>query len=306
MSTKVFLSSTFKDLELHRKKVWKVLNSYDVEIKGMERFGARPTTPLATCLKEVRESQIYLGVIGMVYGSIDKKSGKSFTQLEYEEAVKKKLDILVYLFDEENGMIPAKFIDFRNYSQLKEFKTYLKKEHTIDTFKDADELADKINEKFKSIKFPLHKGFYREKRIKAKITRFQDREEWVMITGFQDDRPVEIYCRKAEEFFVPKWIHDGQIDKMEGEYRGKKGVRFDLHFEDKDGYKVIMQGVHRNFGGPSPLCEVITLLLMSNKESIESIMEIASKIEIAEISKKDEFLSVIKKAILNKDFENHD
>lgn len=65
----VFISSTFLDLKDERKKVWDTLEKFDVVVKGMEQFGARKTTLLATCISEVEQSDIYVGIIGMRYGS---------------------------------------------------------------------------------------------------------------------------------------------------------------------------------------------------------------------------------------------
>jgi len=93
MKKTIFISSTFKDLEVYRKQVWHVLQKHDVIVTGMEQFGARKSNPLDTCIVEVMKADVYIGIIGMVYGSIDKNTGKSYTQLEYEAALKPKLQI---------------------------------------------------------------------------------------------------------------------------------------------------------------------------------------------------------------------
>src|SRR5438132_8095843 len=97
----VFISSTFQDLADHRQAVWQVLNEFNLSIRGMEQFGARPDAPLATCLAEVEQSDVYVGLVAFRIGSIDSSTGKSFTQREYEHAVQLGKDILIYLADEE-------------------------------------------------------------------------------------------------------------------------------------------------------------------------------------------------------------
>ena len=111
MTRTVFVSSTFVDLQPHRKVIWGMLRAFDVTVRGMEEFGARKTPPLQTCLAEVDLSDIYVGVIAFRQGSIEPKSGKSFTQLEYERANDLSKDILIYLIDEENARVQAKFMD---------------------------------------------------------------------------------------------------------------------------------------------------------------------------------------------------
>ncbi len=53
----------------------------------MEQFGARKSNPLETCLAEVEQSDIYVGILGMRYGSEEPNSGKSYSQLEYEKEI---------------------------------------------------------------------------------------------------------------------------------------------------------------------------------------------------------------------------
>ena len=73
------------------------MGSYAVVIRGMERFGARKETPLQTCLAEVEQCDIFIGIIACKAGSIDKLTGKSFVQREYEKAFELDKEILIYL-----------------------------------------------------------------------------------------------------------------------------------------------------------------------------------------------------------------
>lgn len=147
----VFISSTFLDLKEERRKVWDTLEKFDVVVKGMEQFGARKTTPLATCISEVEQSDIYVGIIGMRYGSEETISGKSYSQLEYEKAVEQNLEILIYLIDEENANVTPNLIQYDKIQKLNNFKTILKDKHTVDTFSNAQDLVTKLQRKFKEL-----------------------------------------------------------------------------------------------------------------------------------------------------------
>lgn len=147
----VFISSTFKDLKEERKKVWDCLEKFDVAVKGMEQFGARKSTPLATCLSEVEQSDIYVGIIGMRYGSEDSNSGKSYSQLEYEKAIEKNKEILIYLIDEESSVVTPNLIQYDKIQKLNNFKSILKDKHTIDTFSNSQDLVSKLQRKFKEL-----------------------------------------------------------------------------------------------------------------------------------------------------------
>jgi len=150
----VFISSTFLDLKEERKKVWDTLEKFDVTVKGMEQFGARKTNPLATCISEVEQSDIYVGIIGMRYGSEEQNSGKSYSQLEYEKAVEQNLEILIYLIDEENSNVTPNLIQYEKIPKLNNFKTILKDKHTIDTFSNPQDLVTKLERRFKELLTP--------------------------------------------------------------------------------------------------------------------------------------------------------
>ena len=145
MRRTVFVSSTFQDLQTHRKAVWDVLGKFNAAVRGMEQFGARAGTPLETCLVEVEQSDIYIGIIALRLGSIEPTTGKSYTQLEYERAVERSKEVLIYLVDEENARVPVKFIDNGEAREkLESFKRTLRDRHTVDTFVDEGDLAKKI------------------------------------------------------------------------------------------------------------------------------------------------------------------
>lgn len=148
MKKNIFISSTYIDLVDERKAVWSLLEVYEANIKGMEEFGARKETPLETCLNEVSQSDIYIGIIGLRLGSVESKTGKSYTQLEYERAVDEGKEILIYLLDEKNAKVYAEFIDFgEKREKLDQFKTILKEKHTIDTFKTENDLVTKLKKR---------------------------------------------------------------------------------------------------------------------------------------------------------------
>lgn len=139
----IFLSSTWLDLEEHRKIILFTFARLRKWIEAMEYFGALPESPLEECLKAVRRSDIYVGLIGMRYGSKDKQ-GMSITQREYEEAYAANKKILVYLIDEDNHPMLPKFFDIAEAERLREFKLLLKARHTCAFFSSPQDLAVKV------------------------------------------------------------------------------------------------------------------------------------------------------------------
>jgi hypothetical protein len=148
----VFISSTFEDLKNHRRKIWELLEKYEVNIRGMERFGARKEAPLTTCISEVEQCEIFVGIIAFRLGSIDEVSGMSFTQKEYERANELNREILIYMIDEKDSRVTYQDIDFGDRrDKLIAFKSILKERHTVDFFTTEDDLEQKIRRRFNEL-----------------------------------------------------------------------------------------------------------------------------------------------------------
>lgn len=117
----------------------------------MERFGARPEAPLETCLAEVEQSDVYVGIVAFRLGSLDVASGKSFTQLEYERALQLGKDVLIYLVDEDAARVRYADIEVDPVARerLAAFKRVLREKHTVNTFTTPEDLAEKIKTDFR-------------------------------------------------------------------------------------------------------------------------------------------------------------
>src|SRR5438309_1798053 len=105
--TIVFLSSTFRDLEPQRAVLKLALESSGYRVFGMELFTASTNHSLDTCLGALDQSHIYIGVIGEYYGSCPPGFKKSYTQLEYERAVKRKMPMFLFLTADDAVVTPA-------------------------------------------------------------------------------------------------------------------------------------------------------------------------------------------------------
>jgi len=109
----------------------------------MEQFGARKSDPLTTCLTEVEPSDIYVGIIGMRYGSEDLKTGKSFSQLEYEKAIEQNKEILIYLIDEMSSSVTPNLIQFDRIHKLNVSRRFSRRSTRLIVFQiQMDKTAD--------------------------------------------------------------------------------------------------------------------------------------------------------------------
>ena len=140
----VFLSSTYEDLTDHRQKAIEALHRLQTGVTAMEYFCASPDNPRNQCLKNVREADLYVGIIGVRYGSIDPESGLSYTEEEYNEAKKNGIHSLLFLIDEGKASMRPRDFDYENINTLNLFKSRLRKDHTVDFFSSPEDLAVKM------------------------------------------------------------------------------------------------------------------------------------------------------------------
>lgn len=297
MRKQVFISSTYKDLIPHRNDIWEMLESYNLDISGMEKFGARPEKPLATCLKEVEGSNLFIGIVGMRYGSIDKATGKSFSQLEYEKAKELNIDILIYLIDEKNANIVPDLIDFENHSKLKTFKSSLRKNHTIDTYVEAIDLVKKIKNKLDNSLDDKDKlSGYRPKKISAKVENTTiNGEDSIVVLGYRYHLPHELYVgsTEASSFSMIRYIDEGWIVKSKSP---DGSVRFDFQYEDSHGYTTTIEGLSRL---NSVMTNLISKLLekgISTKVVIEILNETDFMDDEANSETKMAIIKILEKA----------
>jgi hypothetical protein len=142
---RIFVSSTKEDLIPYREAVETVLTGMEHIPLGMEYFVSSPDSPIDVCLATVRRSQLYIVIVGMRYGSIEEGSGKSFTELEYDEAVKNKIPVLAFIIDEEQCPILPKFVDVGEKAEkLKQFKAKLNSSYLVSRFASIDNLKQLV------------------------------------------------------------------------------------------------------------------------------------------------------------------
>ena len=98
----VFISSTFESLlkeirDLLRTELEDVNYLPIMSELGSFQYTHGKNPVYDDTIQAVANSQIYLLIIGRHYGSIHPREGKSITELEYEEAIKSNLPVLVYI-----------------------------------------------------------------------------------------------------------------------------------------------------------------------------------------------------------------
>ncbi|MDR0461217.1 MAG: DUF4062 domain-containing protein [Nitrososphaerota archaeon] len=132
----IFVSSTYKDLKGYRSKVLKNLRKSKFMPENMEDFCATDNTTVDECVQRVKNSKIYVGILGHKYGTVDPKTGKSYTELEYEAAEKHGLKKLIFVICDYNE---TEKVEEKQSSFIKKIK------ETSDKFTSPDDLAANVS-----------------------------------------------------------------------------------------------------------------------------------------------------------------
>ena len=97
----IFVSSTYIDLKEGRQAAVEAILTAGHIPAGMELFAAGDESQMNVIKRWIDESDVYLLILGGCYGSIDPKSQRSYTQLEYEYAVEQGKPLFAIVITEE-------------------------------------------------------------------------------------------------------------------------------------------------------------------------------------------------------------
>ncbi len=115
---RVFISSTYEDLQEERKKVTQALLGIDCVPTGMEVFQASDDDQWNLIKRVINSCDYYIVIVGGRYGSIHPKTKKSYTQMEYEYALKIGIPIVGFIY---SGIKRLPWNKIDNISKLEEF-----------------------------------------------------------------------------------------------------------------------------------------------------------------------------------------
>lgn len=128
----VFISSTYIDLKEERQAAVEAVLKAGHIPAGMELFKSGKSQ-LETIKKWIDESDVYLLILGGRYGSIDEETGKSYTHLEYDYAINKKMPVFAVVINDDmttvkikNGMQAKDVLELENSSKYILFKEDVK------------------------------------------------------------------------------------------------------------------------------------------------------------------------------------
>ncbi len=145
---KIYVSSTYLDLQDYRTQVERVIRRMGHEDVAMEYYVAEDQRPVDRCLSDVAACDLYIGIFAWRYGWIPKKNNRkklSITEMEYRQAQKTGKPCLIFLLDGKAPW-PPDFID-DDKTQIKRLRNELGEKHSTGPgFKSVDELGRLVAE----------------------------------------------------------------------------------------------------------------------------------------------------------------
>ena len=140
----IFISSTFADLKDERNLVMQAVLERKCFPAGMELFPAIDREQFEYIKKVIDDSDYYLLIIGARYGSLD-ENGVSFTEKEYDYAVKKGIPVIAFLHSEINSIPLGKTDGDKELMQkLEAFRSKVQTGRLVNYWKDPHELKAKV------------------------------------------------------------------------------------------------------------------------------------------------------------------
>jgi tetratricopeptide (TPR) repeat protein len=136
------LSSTYNDLIEHRKAAHDALEQLGLHVIWMEAFGARPVESTKSCLDEVAECELFVGIYAHRYGYIPEGKDISITEQEFDHAQKLGKPIFGFIVNEEHAWSP-KHIEHDKKAKLDAFLSKVKRQ-PVEFFTTPDNLANNI------------------------------------------------------------------------------------------------------------------------------------------------------------------
>ncbi|MEV3939020.1 DUF4062 domain-containing protein [Glycomyces sp. NPDC049804] len=140
----VFISSTFKDLVEERRAVLQTLLEADCIPAGMELFPASDDEKFDLIKKVIDLCDYYVVIVGGRYGSVDDKAEISYTEMEFDYAVKQKKPVMGFLHGDPGKLIADKLdLDPELRKKLDSFRTKIE-QRMVKYWKEPNDLPGQV------------------------------------------------------------------------------------------------------------------------------------------------------------------
>lgn len=230
----IFVSSTFLDLQEPRAAVVSALLNLDAFPAGMEMFPAADDDAWTLIEDVIRDSDYYLLIIGGKYGSIDPDLEMSFTEREFDTAVKLGKPVMAFLHGEPGKLLAeqSESVPSRR-KKLTAFRKKVESTKHVKYWTSAEDLAGKVALSWNSFRrrYPAT-GWIRANQLASKdsleaLAKAQTEIETLrkQLANARTEAPAgaERLAQGSGSFALPvyvkgTWRGDGLYDQRIGEW----------------------------------------------------------------------------------------
>ena len=142
---KIYVSSTYLDLQEHRAQVERVIRRMGHTDVAMEYYVAEDQRPVTKCLADVAACDVYVGIYAWRYGwqpKDDNPANLSITEMEFRQAEDCNKLCLIFLLSDDAPWL-RKHMD-KDTTKIETLRNMASAHHTADYFATSDELARKV------------------------------------------------------------------------------------------------------------------------------------------------------------------
>ncbi|MEV4641807.1 DUF4062 domain-containing protein [Actinoplanes sp. NPDC049548] len=148
---RIYVSSTFRDLQDEREGVYRALRELGHDVTAMEDYVAADERPVDKCLRDVADSDVYVGLFAWRYGYVpgdDDPAGLSITEREYLQAGVSAIPRLIFLL-REDAPWPPPLMDSRTGDngrgdRITALRERLARRHVVGLFGSVEELSRQV------------------------------------------------------------------------------------------------------------------------------------------------------------------
>lgn len=140
---RVYVSSTFADLQDYRQAARHILQQYGHQDVAMETYGADERRPLEKCLDDVASCDVYVGILAWRYGYVPDGQPESITVLEYRQAKALDKPCLIFLLADDAPW-PGNRYELDAMARVQALREEWGAEHTVAFVSNPDQLAAQV------------------------------------------------------------------------------------------------------------------------------------------------------------------
>lgn len=139
---RAFVSSTYRDLKDHRGYVIDRLARGGIYVDPMEKWSAASDEPKVLSQERVRDCQLCILLVGFRRGHVPEGETRSITQMEYAEALRRGLQVLVFMANEQADWPAESVAALDDDPALVRWRSELREHKVVGLFSSRPESID--------------------------------------------------------------------------------------------------------------------------------------------------------------------